>query len=516
MCRGVVVPLLLYALLAILVIPVFPHFPSPNEYSRWALDAAIVDFHTIEVTPVLRSTGIPILDLADVGGRLFSNKPPGAALVVLPIYALVRAVAGPPSIETMRMTLTAIRLAGATLPVILLTLWVASVARRSGCSELRTGTAVTIMLFATPLFCYGLLFFAHALSALTLFGAWAMLFATDRKPSADYAAGALIGLAVLCENPNAVPGAALIVCAISQLRLRGLVRVIAGGLPFAAILCAYNYLAFGSPFAVAYLYDRDPYVRTIFHSGAFGLGAPSMVYLHDMLLDPGKGLLVLSPVVVIALAGIVRARRALSLPAFVALLVVPLMLVLAISGYPFWHGGRNIGPRFIVPIVPFVALLIAFAEQTLVEVVLLGASAATMATMSLVFPFIPTVYAVPWVSFSWPLLRHGCVAPNLLHLVWAPLAIAVPFAIVIAAIVIAVPLRHVALLAAGAALWFGIGFIVEARRPSPASLRLLAEEVNFERRGAIERALPAGHPAIPMLKKEAEDLRRLPPPSWPF
>ncbi|HEY3055265.1 MAG TPA: hypothetical protein VGK31_04960 [Thermoanaerobaculia bacterium] len=516
MNRGVVVSVLLYAVLAILVIPVFPHFPSPNEYSRWALDAAIVDFHTIEVTPVLRSTGIPITDLAEVDGRLFSNKPPGAALMVLPVYALVRAVAGPPSIATMRMTLTVIRLAGATVPVILLALWVASVARRSGCSESRTNAAVTAMLFATPLFCYGLLFFAHALSAVSLFGAWALLFATDRRPSADYAAGSLIGLAVLCENPNAVPSVALIVCAMGALRIRGLIRVIACGLPFAAILGVYNYVAFGSPFAVAYLYDRDAHIRTTFRTGAFGLGVPSMAYFLDMLLDSSKGLLVLSPVVIIAIAGIMRARRALSRPAFVALLVAPLLLIVAIAGYPYWFGGRSIGPRFIVPVLPFIALLTAFAEQTLVEAVLLGASSATIAVMSLVFPFVPTIYAVPWVSFSWPLLRHGCVAPNLFHFIWAPLAVVAPFAIVTAAIVMAVPLRHVTLLGVGAVLWFAIGFIAEARHASPPYLRILVEAVNFERRDAIERALPAGHPAIPILQKQAEALRRLPPPSWPF
>src|SRR4051794_27944130 len=108
-------PVALYALLALLVIPVFPHFPSPNEFSRWALAVAIVEGHTLEVTPLAPLLGANE-DLAEVDGRLYSNKAPGGALVGLPGYALARAVVGPPSPETMRATLTAMRLLAATLP----------------------------------------------------------------------------------------------------------------------------------------------------------------------------------------------------------------------------------------------------------------------------------------------------------------------------------------------------------------------------------------------------------------
>jgi len=48
-------PIILYAVLSILVVPVFPHFVSSNEFSRWVLAVAIVDFHTVEATPVVTS-----------------------------------------------------------------------------------------------------------------------------------------------------------------------------------------------------------------------------------------------------------------------------------------------------------------------------------------------------------------------------------------------------------------------------------------------------------------------------
>jgi hypothetical protein len=123
--------------------------------------------------------------------------------------------------------------------------------------------------------------------------------------------------------------------------------------------------------------------------------------------------------------------------------------------------------------------------------------------MSLVFPFIPTTYAVPWVSFSLPLLGHACVVPNVFHFVWRPLAVMVPFAIVAVAIAAAVPRRRIVLLAVGAGLWFAIGFAAEARKPSPPYQRVLAEEVHFEHQGVIAGTFPPGHPVTVALQRRA-------------
>ena len=156
----------LYALLAALVVPIYPHFPSPNEFTRWALVAAVVDFHTIEVSRTAAILGPQFEDLAAVDGRVYSNKAPGAALVAAPGYLLVRPFIGPPSAANLRVALTAMRWCGATLPLLLLAL---AFARRDALTTVA-------LLFATPLFAYGLLLFSHALVAAALFGAWLMLF----------------------------------------------------------------------------------------------------------------------------------------------------------------------------------------------------------------------------------------------------------------------------------------------------------------------------------------------------
>src|ERR1041385_60663 len=211
----------LYALLALLVLPVFPHFLSPNEFTRWAAAAAIVDDHTLAVNRFLPLLGEQFEDLSQVGGRIYSNKAPGLAFVSLPAYAMARVFAGPPSPATMRITLTAMRWLGATLPAVLLAMIFAAAAARFGASREQIATAVGALLFGTPLFAYGLLEFSHALTAFALFAACTLI---DERP---VAAGALIGLAVVSEYPCLSAGAVLVAFA-----WRRAWRVIAVGLPF--------------------------------------------------------------------------------------------------------------------------------------------------------------------------------------------------------------------------------------------------------------------------------------------
>jgi hypothetical protein len=507
--------IVLYALLAVLVIPVFPHFMSPNEFSRWVSAVAVVDFHTLEATPVIRMTGIRMDDLSNYQGRLYSNKAPGAALVGLPGYAMARAIVGPPQPGNVRTTLNAMRLMASTIPALLAAFWLRAAARRFGCSEQRAAVAVVAALFATPLFAYGLLFFAHALSALAIFAAWALLLAAERRPRNNVLAGAMVGLAVLSEYPMAIPAAVILLCALPLLRLRGTLRVGLGGAPFALLLGLYNKAAFGSFFSLSSGHEDMANLRELASSGLFGVGLPSIKYMGGLLVDPSKGLFVLSPVLLLALGGLGAAWRALSKPAFFALVGAPLSILLTIGGYPNWFGGWTVGARYLVAAVPFVALLLAFARETVLEPLLLGASVAAVAMVSLVFPFVPPEYPAPWITFAWPILRHGFIAPNLLHLVARPLALAVPFALVAMAAVAAVPMRRAGLLAVGAIVWIAAGFLAARSMTQQPYIRALVEEVHFGRKGTIVETLPPT-PQRRTLEIVAPRMHAAPPPDWPY
>jgi hypothetical protein len=463
----------LYALLAALVIPVYPHFPSPNEFTRWALVVSVVDFHTIEVSRAAAILGPQFEDLAAIDGRLYSNKAPGAALVSAPGYLLVRPFIGPPSRDNLRVALTAMRWCGATLPLLLL-----------GFAFRRDPFAAAALLFATPLFAYGLLLFSHALVAAALFGAWGLL---ERRP---VVAGVLLGLAVSSEYPMAVP--ALLLVAFAP--WRSWWKIAAGGAPFAILLALYQKAAFGSVFASPYTYEKLPEYRRLAHTGLFGIQPPSASILFHTLFDPARGLLLFAPILIagaIALKDVPRRER-------LTLILVPLSILAIYSGYPNWHGGWNVGPRYVVSAIPF---LIYPLTRSRFAAFLLGMSAATVVPLTLTFPFPDRALAFPWATLAWPLLRDGLVAPNLLHFAARPLAIVVPFVIVAAALVIATGKRF-ALVAAGIAVTLLVSALVMPKRTDIRAAYV--EAVYFERGGRLL--------ALPRARRDLT----LPPASWPF
>ena len=131
--------------------------------------------------------------------------------------------------------------------------------------------------------------------------------------------------------------------------LRGLAsfgRYIAGALPGAAVLGAYDWAAFASPFHLSYRYIANDYSQEQ-KSGFFGIGFP---YAHSMreIFIGDHGLLLDAPIVVLAAAGLWLLWRTHRAEAVVAAAVSVLFLLLN-GGYFLPYGGGSPGPRFFVP-----------------------------------------------------------------------------------------------------------------------------------------------------------------------
>jgi hypothetical protein len=499
----------LYAILALLTIPVFPHFLSPNEFSRWIVDAALFDDHSLDVSHINSLFGNRIDDLAKAGGRTLSNKAPGESLIGLPAFALARLLTGPAGPNNVRITLTAMRWLASTVPLIALALLMLSAATRLGADDASLRWMTAVVLFATPLFAYGMLLFSHALAGFALFGAWMFLFIEDRP----VIAGVLMGLAVLTEYTSAAVAILFLICALTS-RPR-LARFVLGGVPFLAALLLYNYAAFGNPFYLSYTFTELGDYRALAQSGLFGIHAPSLGTLALQLFDPSRGLFVLSPVLVCAFSS--GARQRLAPAAFWSLVGAPIVLILLFSGYPYWHGGWGIGARYLMPALPFVIFLIAFGELSFGAAVLTGMSIAAVTLTSLVFPFVPpNAFPLPWGSLAWPILADGLVAPNLLHFIARPLAIVVPFAIVVAAALIATPRRYWIGVAAGAIATVAVGILYARSTDNMLMARAYIEEVYFDQRGALVRHLPPGVGIQPRVEQHMRSELEAPPPTWNF
>jgi hypothetical protein len=166
---------------------------------------------------------------------------------------------------------------------------------------------------------------------------------------------------------------------------------VVGALP----LFAYNLAAFGSltHFSYANAVKRQGVtghdVLGANASGFFGIDVPNPKVALDLLFS-AKGLLVLAPVLAMGIVGIVllhrRGRRAEAWT--IAGLVVAYLVYN--SGYWLPFGGGTPGPRFLMPILPFLALPIALAWRRLpaITFALAVPSVLFMLTATLTFPLI--------------------------------------------------------------------------------------------------------------------------------
>lgn len=281
-----------------------------------------------------------------------------------------------------------------------------------------------------------------------------------------------------------------------------------------AALAVYNHVAFGSAFALSLEFLSDPQFRQLHSSFLFGLRVPAPGIVARLLFDPGKGLLVFSPVLVLALAAIPAAWRRLDRSAFWGLTLAPLTLLLVYGGYANWHGGWSVGARYLVPAVPFLTYLLLLGRPRAIDPFLLGASVAAIALTSLVFPFVSPGYAFPWASFAAPLLAKGLVAPNLLHFVSRAAAITIPFVLVAVALLLSVGPRRVPRVAAGAAVWVLAGFLCVATWfPRGDGTRWYVEKSYFEQLDVLSSPPP---PIDHWTLRQMQADRLLPPSSWPF
>jgi hypothetical protein len=265
-----------------------------------------------------------------------------------------------------------------------------------------TAAAVTLGL-CTMVLPFSTLYFSHVLAALLGFGAFALLWRERERerPGGGLRlialAGLLAGLAFASEYPLALGGAVLGLYALGARgsRVRRGAAYAAGAVVGALPLLAYNLWAFGSLAHLTYANAVKTQgasghdVLGSNESGFFGVNVPSPRVALELLFS-SKGLLTLAPVLAMGIAGVVlmhrRGRRAEAL----TIGAVAAAYLVYDSGYWLPFGGGTPGPRFLMPLVPFLALPLALAWRRfpLTTLALAVPSALFMLTATLTFPLL--------------------------------------------------------------------------------------------------------------------------------
>ena len=150
-------------------------------------------------------------------------------------------------------------------------------------------------------------------------------------------------------------GVVLLRASRSRRAVRGfpLAPLLALGIPFVSCLLVFvitNYLRFGDPLETGY--------AAAFTGGGF-FSSPPHEGLAGVLLSPGKGLFWMAPGVLVVPFGILRAYKR-GTRTFVWMVAgVTACVLTPVCFMQGWHAAWTYGPRYLLPLLPFVWVLVA-------------------------------------------------------------------------------------------------------------------------------------------------------------
>jgi hypothetical protein len=442
--------LLLFLLLMGGYVYTFPRWADPNENSRLDMVIAIVDDHTFQIDPYVANT----VDYATRGGHFYSDKAPGIALLGVPIYAAIKPILSLPVLQPLEQRLqssqtfvSTLRSQGSgillskirfALTLVVLTFFLAAV------PTALLGVAMYLWLvtlmpspwlrvlvvcayaLASPAFAYAEALYGHQLAAALLFGTFLLAYGGARHMAAArlLGIGALMGAAVLVEFPSAIVAGVLGLYVLSLLaEQRNWMRVVwlfAGGAPFALGWIIYNRAVFGGLLSLGYQYST--LWQAQHDSGFMSLNMPTWSGAWGITFGVFRGLFVLSPIMLVAAIGFIPWHRSgfLRREFWVALAATGSMFLFNASSIMWW-GGFAVGPRYLLPGLPFLALGLAFALRQWQQIVFrIAASLALLcslvATWGLTLAeqaFPSDAIANPLLQFAWPNWLQGNIARNL-------------------------------------------------------------------------------------------------------
>jgi hypothetical protein len=299
------------------------------------------------------------------GKHAYADKAPGASWLAVPAYAAVHALAGSehPSPAYLNAAAYACTVWAVALPSALA---VAALYALLGALGLGAAAAAAFALaygLGTLAFPYATLFYGHQLTAALLLIGFAILVrarhgARDHGRARLLGAGALLGAAVVVEYPAAL--AVLPICLYAAAFVRPLPRLgwlVLGMAGPGVALAAYHALVFGSPLALPYDFSTQPHRSQGFF---MGLGVPQGDALRHILFTSYRGLFFSAPWLLLAVPGAVILARRPGLRAEVAVCAsVTLLFVWLNASLVDWQGGWAMGARYLVPAIPFLAVLAA-------------------------------------------------------------------------------------------------------------------------------------------------------------
>jgi 4-amino-4-deoxy-L-arabinose transferase-like glycosyltransferase len=425
--------------------------------SRADLTFAVGDQGVLYIDAYHENTG----DKAFFEDHYYTEKSIGPSLLALPFYMVFKVIAAFPPIndflhsdrtlgdvaslqnpdaETLGIrpntfyedvALTFISFFATSVPSALLVTAVMLFAARFARKDSYAFALALIYGLATIAFPYSTVLYQHQIATFGLFVGFFLLWRVlyeQANPRWMWAVGGLFGLAAITELP-VVPFAGFIfLWGVYQYSNKlALYRVVLGAMPLLVVHFLYHHLIYGNALTVSYLYSV--YWQDFNQQGVVSVTMPSAERLYGITVSSFRGLFFISPVLLIALPGLLlmwqQPRRYRSMTLLLIFIIAGFFLYNASSVQ--WWAGHSIGPRYLTPMLPFMALPMVFVSNQwlprrpgrILIGTLVALSAFNVWTQFLAGQVFPPVNGSdgatiqnPLVQYALPLLMKGDVTRN--------------------------------------------------------------------------------------------------------
>jgi len=437
-------------------LPYVPSLNNPNENTRIYLTQSIVEHGSIAIgwkemrskrsatyrdirgkaskSAFVNDTAIVCSDEdyepPHCTGPLFAAKAPGSSLLAVPAYAVLSLMGADEASLNHPGLVWLLRLWGIVLPAFGFAVAFFFFVRRWRGDELVAHMATFGLALGTMAFPYGVMVAGHYLQGASLCGAFMLLYAVRHwgfRAHWLFVSGVLAGLAVLFDYPAAMAVILMGVWVLLFVRpLRSIVLFVAGGAGPALFHAWYHWAAFGSPVRTGHHFLETAHNRASQASGFLGIESPTMENLGDTFFSSDVGLFFISPWLFLGAVGLVvwlfsRIDRKEA--------VLGVVLVLAYTMFVISLGewrtmlGWTIGPRYMAPTVPFLALGAALALSTMrgrlwgvplalsAGLILLSVALVTVSTIT--YPQFNPAFVNPIFECGWALFDQDVVSLSL-------------------------------------------------------------------------------------------------------
>lgn len=312
-------------------------------------------------------------DQAFFNGHYYIGAAPGMSLAAVPIYAIIRPLlTSLPAAFYKGLELYILNIFFtfflSLLPGVIMAVLLYDLLKNFDLRENERILTVFGFSLGTIIFYYSTRLMAHVFGAFTLFAAFYIFFKLKHaKEGAGIflylLAGVFLTASVLIDYILLI-GAVLIfsyaLLNFKKEKTLGYLMLMLGMAMPACVYAYYHQACFNNPFAMAGTYSQM--------IGPGSIKLPNSRTAFELAFGLYRGLFVYMPVILLSAYGIFTFFRNPDKRFFKEVIIICLFSIsmfLVIAGYANWDGGGDFGPRYFIPILPFLMIPIAFVFKKL-------------------------------------------------------------------------------------------------------------------------------------------------------